>query len=156
LVERFRVRLAQPSDGSELAALRYAFRRTVGEPVESEDAFVARSRPWMEQRLSPSSAWKAWIAEGDEGLWGHVWLQIVEKIPNPVDECERHAYLTNFFVRPAYRDRGVGTQLLETCLDWAKQNDVDAVFLWPTDDSRSLYERHGFRESSRVLLKSLG
>lgn len=156
MVERFRVRLARPSDGSELASLRYAFRRSVGEPVENEDAFVTRCRPWMEQRLAPSSAWRAWIAEGEDGIWGHLWLQIVEKIPNPIDERERHAYLTNFFVRPLYQDHGVGTRLLETCLDWTKDNGVDTLFLWPTDLSRSLYERHGFRESSGVLLKSIG
>jgi GNAT superfamily N-acetyltransferase len=152
MADRFRIRQAQAGDAPALAALRYSFRKSIGEPSEDRDLFVGRCQLWMEQRLTGAGPWHVWVAEGEDGLWGHLWLQAIEKIPNPVEELELHAYVTNFYVVPDRQELGIGTRLLETALDWAKENDVDALFLWPTDRSRSLYLRHGFRESGRVLV----
>ena len=150
--DRFRIRLARPADAGALAALRYSFRGEISQPTEDRELFVGRCRLWMEPRLDRTSPWKAWVAEGEDGLWGHLWLQVIEKIPNPVEERERHGYLTNFYVIPERQESGVGTRLLESATDWATGNGVDALFLWPTERSRSLYLRHGFRESARVLV----
>ena len=74
---------------------------------------------------------------------GQVWLQLLTKVPNPVGERDRHAYLSNLYVVPDARG-GIGRQLLEAALDWANRQRVDRVVLWPTERSRTLYERHGF------------
>ena len=78
-------------------------------------------------------------------------MQVVEKLPNPGDEPERHAYVSNLFVRPDHRNLGIGADLLRAVLDEGKRLDVDAVFLWPTARSRSLYERFGFTANGAVL-----
>ena len=97
----------------------------------------------MEDHLK-SDAWHCWLAEEDEQLIGAVWLQLVEKIPNPRSEAEHHAYLTNFYVEERMRCRGIGSRLLGAVVDWCKTCDVHAIILWPTERSRSLYERNGF------------
>jgi GNAT superfamily N-acetyltransferase len=97
----------------------------------------------MESHLR-SDAWHCWIAEEDKQLIGAVWLQLVEKIPNPRSEAEHHAYLTNFYVDESVRGKGIGTRLLLEVIDWCKTRDVHAIVLWPTERSRSLYERQGF------------
>jgi len=73
-----------------------------------------------------------------------LWLQLVEKIPNPRSEPEHHAYITNFFIQEFTRGRGIGSRLLSTAIAWCEARDVHAVILWPTERSRSLYERSGF------------
>jgi hypothetical protein len=45
-----------------------------------------------------SNAWRCWVIEDGKQLLGHVCVQLFEKMPNPVDEPEAHAYLTNFYV----------------------------------------------------------
>ena len=97
----------------------------------------------MEDHLK-SDAWHCWVAEEAEQLIGAVWLQLVEKIPNPRSEAEHHAYLTNFYVDERARGRGIGSQLLSAVIAWCRTRDVHAIILWPTERSRSLYERNGF------------
>jgi GNAT superfamily N-acetyltransferase len=83
-------------------------------------------------------------------LMGQVWLRLIHKVPNPVGERDRHAYLSNLYVRPHVRG-GVGTRLLEAALQWASQQGVDRVLLWPTPRSVGLYERHGFTRIGDVM-----
>lgn len=137
------IRLADASDAPALAVLRYALRSSTGVATEPETEFLRRCTAWMEDRLR-SDAWYCWVAEENEQLLGAVWLQLVEKIPNPRSEAEHHAYLTNFYVDGSARGKGIGTRLLRKVIDWCQTRDVHAIILWPTERSRSLYERHGF------------
>lgn len=138
------MRLATPADARVLAGLRYDFRSALNPAVEPEEAFVARCSDWMAERLAPPSPWRCWVYERDTGVSGHIWLQLIEKIPNPAPELERHAYITNVYVRPDARGSGAGKALLEAALSFCTANAVDSVILWPTDRSRTLYARHGF------------
>jgi GNAT superfamily N-acetyltransferase len=79
-----------------------------------------------------------------------VWVNLLQKVPNPIGERERHAYLSNLFVEPSERG-GVGTELLQTALGWARANGVDRVVLWPSSKSVTLYQRHGFTRDGDVM-----
>jgi len=138
------IRLATRSDALTLAKFRYAFRSSLSSAHENEDDFVKRCAPWMDERLREGSSWKCWIAERDQMTLGHLWLQVIEKVPNPIIEPEYHAYITNFYVREEARGKGIGSVLLSAALEWSKTHGVHAVILWPTELSRSLYQRHGF------------
>lgn len=150
---RVTIRLAKPKDVSQLARLRYLFRADTGTPVEDELDFLARCQPWMKQRLVPESAWKCWVSESGNRLVGTVWLHLIEKLPNPVEEAEWHGYVSSLYVDPGWRNAGLGTALLEKCLEECGKRDVDAVILWPTPRSRALYERHGFLVRDDLLEK---
>jgi GNAT superfamily N-acetyltransferase len=144
-------RRANPSDAPALARLRFDFRGPLAPTMEPEAAFLARCEKWMANRLADGSPWRVWVAEVTGRLVGNVWVQIVEKLPNPSDEPERHAYVSNFFVRAEHRNVGAGTALMRVVLDECQRLDVDSVFLWPTARSRALYERFGFTHNGAVL-----
>jgi GNAT superfamily N-acetyltransferase len=141
------VRSATVEDARMLAVLRYRFRAETGQPVESEEAFVARAAPWLARRLERAS-WRAWVALDAAGIIvGHVFIQFVEKVPNPVPEAETLGYLTNFYVAPSQRNRGLGARLIESALAACEGMDVETVFLRPTERSVPLYRRSGFVEA---------
>ena len=144
------MRLADASDAPALAILRYALRSSTGVATEPKSEFLRRCTAWMEDRLK-TDAWVCWVAEEGEQLIGAVWLQLVEKIPNPRSEAEHHAYLTNFYVDERARGRGIGSQLLRAVIAWCQTRDVHAVILWPTERSRTLYERNGFAVREDLL-----
>jgi GNAT superfamily N-acetyltransferase len=142
--------MATPEDAAMLAKLRFDLRASLHELREDETTFVERCTRWMRERLGPERAdsgdgrWQCWIAERDGALVGSVWLQLIEKIPNPIAAPESYVYLTNFYVQPEHRSHGIGSQLLDAALSWSRNNNAELVLLWPTERSKTLYERHGF------------
>ena len=105
----------------------------------------------MRRRLTPRSGWLCWVAEERGRIAGHVWLATIEKVPNPVAEAERHAYVTNVYVRPENRGAGAGKRLMAAAMSWCESHGVDSVILWPTQKSRSLYTRAGFAAANGLM-----
>jgi GNAT superfamily N-acetyltransferase len=145
----FEIRAATPVDARMLAELRWEFRAGRDLAVEERQAFVDRCAAWMASELA-GTAWRAWVAHQSGRIVGQVWVNLIQKLPNPIDERERHLYLSNLYVQPAARG-GVGTALLETALEWAGDNGVDRVILWPSARSVGLYTRHQFRRDADVM-----
>ena len=149
------IRFASASDALILARLRYDFRSGIDAPVEEAADFIERCRKWMADRLGEGGPWRCWLAERDNQIVGAVWLQLIDKIPNPAAELEHHAYITNFYVLEDLRGAGIGGGLLSAVLDWCRTASVHAVILWPTPESRTLYERYGFEVPSDLMELSL-
>jgi GNAT superfamily N-acetyltransferase len=144
------IREAAPSDAAALADLRWEFRAGRDAAVEPREVFVERCAEWMRRELTAGTPWRAWVAVRDNRIIGQVWLDTLQKIPNPIAERERHAYLSNLYVQPAERG-GIGVRLLETALAWTAANGVDRVVLWPSERSVTLYARHGFTRAGDVM-----
>jgi GNAT superfamily N-acetyltransferase len=105
----------------------------------------------MVARLGSGTSWKCWLAIENDRPIGAAWLQLLEKIPNPVGEPELHGYISSLFVVAERRGAGIGSALLRACLGECESRGADAVFLWPTPRSRSLYRRHGFEVRDDLL-----
>ena len=150
---RVRIRVAKSIDCSALAELRYQFRAEAGSATETKSRFIRRCASWMKNRFdSGSRPWRCWVLDNGKQLLGHVCVQLIEKIPNPVkDEPELHAYVTNFYVIPEMRSQGFGKRLLDKALSWCRAQGTDAIILWATAESRSLYRRRGFAEPADIL-----
>lgn len=145
------IRRATPADAAMLGALRHDFRTRNIPGDEDRDEFIARCEAWMRERLGDDGLWRCWVAEQDGAAVGNIWLNLIEKIPNPAPETECHAYITNFYVLEEIRGQGLGSRLLETALEWCKERRVHAAILWPSDRSRPLYERNGFAVREDLL-----
>jgi GNAT superfamily N-acetyltransferase len=153
----FQIREARIDDAPALAGLRYSFRAELKAAAEDRDTFVDRCTEWMATRLAGGS-WKCWVAESsDDGgravprIVATVWVELVEKLPNPNGEPECHAYLTSFVVVPAHRGGGLGSRMLRIAIEWCESRGVDSIFLWPSEKSRPLYERNGFGVAVRMM-----
>src|SRR6267378_932638 len=148
-----RIRVATSGDWNALAEMRYRFRVEVGSPTETKSRFVRRCTSWMKKAFgADSSAWRCWVIDDGKQLLGHVCVQLFEKIPNPVkDEPELHAYVTNFYVIPEMRSQGFGKRLLHKALSWCRAQGTDAIILWASPGSRSLYRRCGLVEPEDIF-----
>ena len=143
------IRPATPGDARTLAELRWEFRAGRSPSVEDQAAFIDRCTAWMARELA-GDAWRAWVAVDGNRIIGQVWVHLIYKVPNPVGERDRHAYLSNLYVQPSARG-GVGTALLETVLEWSRASGVDRVVLWPSERSETLYRRYQFKRGSDVM-----
>lgn len=88
--------------------------------------------------------WHIWVAEVNGSIVSHVYVALIDKIPRPVREKSKIAYLTNVYTRPAFRGQGIGAKLIERAQDAAREENVELMIVWPSDESIEFYKRHGF------------
>lgn len=146
------IRTATAADLPALAAMRRMF--TFEDPEAS-----ATPRDDFEQAFEEivgagiaSGRWTVWLAEADGEIVSHVYVGLIEKIPRPTRENRSIGYVTNVYTRPEQRGRGVGAALLARVTSWATREDVELLFVWPSDESVGFYERAGFASGRDPLV----
>ena len=93
---------------------------------------------------------RGWIAEVDGRRAGCVLC---------VAKSETIAQLRILLVDPAARGRGVGTRLVEECLDFARAAGYERMVLWtnhPLTSARRIYEAAGFELESEEPVHMFG
>ncbi|WP_261893408.1 MULTISPECIES: GNAT family N-acetyltransferase [Enterobacteriaceae] len=133
-----------------LAELRWALCSDDGEtelPVDKSrfiEQFLKRER-----ELEAMGNLINFVAEKDEELIGGISLILVNKIPSPYEINGCWGYVTNVYVRPAYRNNGVGRKLLSFVKDHAIADKCELLVVWPSDRSYPFYKRAGFKSEKR-------
>jgi GNAT superfamily N-acetyltransferase len=142
------IRRAAAADAAALAALRRETAREV-DGERSDPGFEDRFAAWLE-RESPRRI--IWLAEAGGGLVGAMNLTVFERMPRPGRAPARWGYLGNAFVLAAYRNRGIGTQLLAALLGHAREQGFVRVVLSPTERSIPFYQRAGFGPAGELMV----
>ena len=92
----------------------------------------------------------AWIAELDGQRVGCVFC---------VRETDTTAKLRVLLVHPNARGHGAGNQLVDTCIQFAKNAGYERIVLWTVDgltSARKIYEAHGFELIEKTPQHSFG
>lgn len=145
------VRRATRADARALAGMRWDFKAEDGDlDPAGREAFLDRQLTWFTDALE--SDWRVWVAEREGRLVGQVFLRVVGKVPSPVPGAAELGYVTNFWVAPALRGRGIGTALLEALREWARKVPLDTLVVWPSEAAVPHYERAGFRAGEVLQL----
>jgi ribosomal protein S18 acetylase RimI-like enzyme len=146
----YNIRPATVDDAAALARLRWRFKvEDDGGIHRDEQVFLADCERWLRDRLTGS--WLVWVADVDGAICGHVFLNHVEKVPEPSAGADELGYVTNFYVVPQWRNRGVGRALLDEMLVHAHGRNLDTLIVWPSERSAPLYVRAGFRPPLELL-----
>jgi GNAT superfamily N-acetyltransferase len=147
------IRLARLEDVDELVGMRADFT------FEDLQPSAATARPGYEQdcrafltEAITSRRWQIWVAEVDERLASHAFVALIDRVPRPIRENARIAYLTNVYTRPGFRGRGIGTAVLKRAQEAAREADVELMIVWPSDESVEFYEREGFEKPDEPLI----
>ena len=145
------IRAATLADVEELVELRRAFTLEDDTAAAERPGYAAECRAFLAAAIG-GGAWRIWVAELDGSVAAHVFVALVEKVPRPVRECRRIAYLTNVYARPELRGRGIGGRLLRHAQHAAAEDGVELMFVWPGEESVAFYERHGFASEGEPLV----
>lgn len=149
-------RQATASDIDQLVDLRWAFRTELGEtnPKLAIGDFRKGCKKFLADGLQ-SGQWIYWIAEDEEKIVSHAFVQKVSMIPNPNRIQDEWGYLTNCYTKPEYRSQGIGSELMKKLIGWARTIDLELLIVWPSDESVEFYKQFGFSQKHEILQLSL-
>ena len=150
------IRPATHEDIDEMARLRwqlYTEPESLDEPFSS---YLERFATFARDALARDE-WKAWCVEADGRLVAAMWLQTVPRVPAPGHgEPRPIGYLTNMYVEPEHRSRGLGTRLVQELIRHGETNGFEMVLTFPAGDAFGFYERNGFSRPPDPVVHHLG
>lgn len=144
------IRRAGHAELAAIVQLRHEWTREEDGEIEDPD-FEENLGAWFGREWSRRIMW---LAEEGGRPAGMMNLAIYERMPRPGRALSRWGYLGNVFVLAAYRNQGIGSQLVSAALDYADENGFARVVLSPTERSIPLYERAGFGPAGALMLRT--
>jgi GNAT superfamily N-acetyltransferase len=142
------VRQAGAADLAAITRLRRASAQEQdGEQADSgfEEAFAS----WFARETSHRIFWLVEVCGQPVGSMN---LLVFDRMPRPGRPPSGWGYLGNAFVLAAYRNQGIGRQLLDVVLGYAAEHRFARVVLSPSERSIPFYRRAGFRAAEELLV----
>jgi GNAT superfamily N-acetyltransferase len=139
------IRLAESKDIKELIKMRWdnTLEFDENKKDESYEKFEIECQTFLENALQ-SRQWFIWIAEEENKIVSHIYIELIQKVPRPGRITHPFAYMTNVYTTPEYRNEGVGSKLLSSINKWIKENKFEFVIVWPSDESKNYYKKNGY------------
>lgn len=124
-------------------------------PID-DHAFEARFEAFWQQAFA-TGRWVVTVATDDGDLVGHVWLQLVPRVPRPAEvEPGPIGYVTNVYVIPERRNAGIGSRLIAAAIDAGRERGAVSLIVWPSERSVPFYRRVGFEPGHDILERRHG
>jgi GNAT superfamily N-acetyltransferase len=166
VMETISVRLAELRDREALCRLYHEFHQFhvrgvpdrllgLGEPPESYEGSELYQA--LEKIIQEDDA-AIFVAEVARQPVGLVEVYLRQDEPNPLRVSRRYGYLQSLMVYEPFRRRGVGTRLLETAQNWAREKGAAEMRLeiWEFEAGPlRFYEACGYRTLRRMLVCEL-
>jgi GNAT superfamily N-acetyltransferase len=130
------VRVAGRGDDGAIAALR-----SLWTGVRSDPVFEHRLSQWLADEADRRTTWLAWVGPDAVGMAS---LFEYRRMPRPGRPDSRWGYLGNMFVRDKFRNRGIGSALLQAIVALAEERGYARLVLSPSEQAVSFYARVGF------------
>ena len=142
------IRRVDASDRALIRELWEEFERELGGPAYLQETWE-EAWPDLSRTIKDGAAL---LADDGERAVGFVFCVLG-------DRGRKTAHITDFYVRPEARGRGIGRALLSALIDPARANGLDHVsleVLVRNADARRLYERLGFAAVDLFMVAPLG
>lgn len=137
------MRLAQRSDINSLAKLR-----VVQQKDDWKDEFIdennleTRTQKYLDEHLSKD--FFIFIYVIDEKIIATCGLQQINYLPQCNDNGKLD-YICNVYAQKEYRKKGIQTKLLNDCIDFAREKNIDELqHSSDNTDAISIYQKQGF------------
>ncbi|HEX8836494.1 MAG TPA: GNAT family N-acetyltransferase [Candidatus Acidoferrum sp.] len=117
------------------------------------DQVEAVSREYFTAALR-AGTYLGWMAEDSEGkVVGGGGVVIAEWPGYPGEKQAKRAWILNMYTEPKARQRGVAKRLMETMVEWCRDERYRSVSLHASEAGRPLYESMGFQPTNEMSLK---
>ena len=140
-----KIRLAEAKDIEQLIKMRWDFTIEDDESKKSAsyECFEKECYSFLENAIN-SGRWFIWVAEENEKIVSHIYIELIQKVPRPGRTTYPFAFMTNVYTVPEYRGKGIGSKVLHSVNKWVKENNYEFVIVWPSEDAIPYYEKNGY------------
>jgi ribosomal protein S18 acetylase RimI-like enzyme len=147
------IRPATPNDVPEI--LRQ--RRGMYQDMEYNDAaalsaMMSSCAPYLSTALTNGSL-RSWLALGGERVVAGGAVLISPWPSHPYDKECRRATILNVYVDSEFRRQAIARRLMQTMIEWCRNEGFAFVYLHSSKEGRPLYEALGFEPTSEMRLK---
>ena len=148
------IRLADEKDYSIIAKIRWLHA------VEDDKIYGEKNTNNVDEQgyinkviefLNENKDYKVFISEESGIITASMFVYLVPKIPTPNGNSEYIAYLTKVFTKEEYRNKGIGTKMLNYIKDYLRNLNCELIFAWPSDNSVNWYNRNGFTKENEIM-----
>jgi GNAT superfamily N-acetyltransferase len=153
MTDSFALRPATVEDIPHLLHHRRAMYDDMGHKDRAAmDKMAAASEEYFRKAV-PSGRYRGWLAlSADGSVIGGAGIVLSDWPGGPAEFKPQRAMILNVYVEPEFRRRGIARKLMETVIDWCRQQGFAHVGLHASDKGRSLYEAMGFKQTNEMRL----
>ena len=139
------IRLAESIDIEQLIKMRWdnTIEFDESKREESYEEFARECQSFLESALT-SNQWFIWLAVEQEKVVSHIYIELIQKVPRPGRITHPFAYMTNVYSIPEYRNKGIGSKVLQVVNNWIKEKEYEFVIVWPSDEATHFYKKNGY------------
>lgn len=148
------IRLANNNDYNEIAELRWLHAEEDDYIYGEKHTKNIDKKSYIKEVvnfLNENNHYKIFVAEEDKKIISSMFIYIVPKIPTPNCNSKSIAYLTKVFTREEYRNKSIGTKVLNYIKEFLLKEKCELMIVWPSDNSIKWYEKNGFSKESEIM-----
>lgn len=147
-LDRIRIRKADIEDLDDVLYFRMIFLNDYKDHDDDRETMELRknTRKYLEKAMR-SESFIAFLAYDKGKVVASGGMEIREVTPR-YGSISRGlmGYIMNMYTLPSYRNRGIGTEILDLLKEEAKEREVGFLHLHASRDGDSIYRRGGFRD----------
>lgn len=144
-------RLAKESDIPMLSEMRWEHEyEEAGKLDIPKEDFIKECNLFLVNGLK-SGTWEYWVAEENNIIVSNIYINRIRKVPKPQKLFAEIGYVTNVHTKAEFRNKGVGTELLKRVKQWAINNEIELLFVWPSQKSITFYKKQGFLMNNEIM-----
>ncbi|MGL4737430.1 MAG: GNAT family N-acetyltransferase [Cellulosilyticaceae bacterium] len=136
---------------NDFVDMRISLFRELGEVSETEDIAPLRLSTMQYFLSHIDQDLLCWAVVVDEKIVSIASLNLFSRIPYLENLSGREGYILNIYTLPDYRKRGLAGKLVNSIIDYAKENEIKRLWLNSSEQGKSVYTSCGFEEVENAM-----
>jgi GNAT superfamily N-acetyltransferase len=120
--------------------------------TESLDRMIAAYYPWLSEKLETGGYVGFLAVDGDTVIAGAGAIISDMRQPHPVLRDGKTAHVVNVYTESDYRKQGLARRLMQTLVEYFREEGIGSATLHASQFGRSLYESLGFEDAPEMIL----
>ena len=143
-------RLANAEDAQKLSNLIWEHIEEFDQvDAALKDEYILTCQNHIKHRLDKDLY--CYIAEEDGLIVSLIYILITQKLPKLGRPNASYARLSSVRTIPKYRNKGIGSILMDYIKNFCKEKNVEELIVWPSEKSVGFYESTGFSNENKVM-----